>query len=114
MDLLIVDTFSKCRLLHSTRSRNYDKCVLKLRFSITHKFGHNTTGSDAFKHLLLFFKRLSDEICYRSYTCLGFIQIQNYVSEFLLKSEHLFFLSKRRRFFFISWAPDHYILLKRG
>ena len=42
--------FSKCRLLHSTRSRNYeDKCILKIRFSIT--FDLVKTGLDAVKHL---------------------------------------------------------------
>ena len=76
--------------------KNY---VSQLRISLV------TTGSDAVTHLLLFFKRLSDEICYRSHTCLDSIQIQNYLSEFLLKTEHLFFQSKKQRTFFISWAP---------
>ena len=50
------------------------------------------TGSDAVKHLLSFFRRLSDEI-----------------GPGHTPAEHLFFLSKKRRIFFISWAPDHYI-----
>ena len=82
--------------------------VSQLRISLV------TTGSDAVKHLLLLFKPLSDEIGSRSHTCPGSIKIQNYVSEFLRKTDHLFFQSKKRRIFFISWAPDHYKLLKRG
>ena len=76
--------------------KNY---VSQLRISLV------TTGSDAL--LLLFFKRLSDEIGYRSHTCLGSIKIQNYVREFLRKTEHLFFSVKKTKnlFYFLGTWP---------
>ena len=104
---------SKCRLLRNPLNNILKISVFKIYVSQL-RISLVTTGSDAVKHLLLFFKQLSDEIGSRSHTCLGSRKIQNYVSKFLLKSEHLFFLSKKRRIFFISWAPDHFILLKRG
>ena len=98
MLISLISLILKCRLLRNPRNKILKISVFKnyvsqLRISLV------TTGSDAVKHLLIFFKRLLDEIGSRSHTCLGSIKIQNYESEFLLKSEHLFFLSKKRRIF---------------
>ena len=96
---------SKCRLLRNRRKNMKKISVFKtyvsqLRISLV------TTGSDAVKNLLIFFKRLSDEIGSMSHTCLGSIKIQNYVSEFLLKSEHLFFSQKTKNlFYFLGTWP---------
>ena len=95
----------KCRLLRNPRNKIkkisvFKNYVSQLRISLV------TTGSDAVKHLLLFFKRLSDEIGSRSHTCLCSIKILNYVSEFLLKSEHFFSVKKTKNlFYFLGTWP---------
>ena len=96
---------SKCRLLHNPRNNIMGISVFKIHVSQL-CISLVTTGSDAVEHLVLFFKRLSDEIGYRSHTCLGSIKIQNCVSEFLLKSEEKKFCQKTNNsFYFLGTWP---------
>ena len=65
------------KMLSSTRSsKKIQKISVFKNYVSQLRISSVTTGSDAVKHLLLIFKRLSDEIGSRSHTCLGYIKIR--------------------------------------
>ena len=48
------------------------------------------------------------------FNCINCIKIQNYERVFFPWNGTVIFSVRKTKHFFIYWAPDHYILLKRG